>query len=523
MRTDGRLLIKYYRLSLEDQDAKESNSIVNQRKLIEDYVEGREDLKSLDSLELSDDGYTGTNFNRPGIRRFFELLKRNKVACLVVKDFSRFTRDYIELGNYAEQIFPFMDVRFISVNDNYDSTFQDSNSSLEVPFKGILNDLYSKDISMKVKAAKRQMIKDGKLSSGSYPFGYRKTEKGKGGKDEALFQVDEEAAEVVRMIFKLALEGKKNIETARELNEKGCPTPGIFKRRNGSFGYGLKDGEISIWDSTKVLIVLRDERYTGTLVVGRYQGMGVGSGKVEKLPEHMWVRKEDGIPAIIPKETFELVQSMRPIRKKGKYRKEHHILYQKVKCGCCGRFLYFKPSDDGEQYNSFFCKQTHLISDSKCFRGYIKEREILDMLTNLVKAQVRTAAAMKKEALQKVRKDEQQDQNRLRRLEKEIELKKGIKAQDYSAYKAGEFTKEEFLERKACLQRTIEMYEQEMQEIHDRIGNDREDTKDFVEKFGEYQEDFQLNREMVEKLVKTIWVYDTERVKIELNNSLSLT
>ena len=156
---------------------------------------------------------------------------------------------------------------------------------------------------MKVKAAKRQMIKEGRLCSGSYPFGYRKTEKEKNS-CEMPYEIDEEAAEVVRLIFKLALEGKKNIEIARELNKRGCLTPGMFKRKNGNFGYGLKDGETSIWDSAKVLTVLRDERYTGTLIVGRYQGMGVGSGRVEQLPEDMWFRKENGMPAIIPRDIF---------------------------------------------------------------------------------------------------------------------------------------------------------------------------------------------------------------------------
>ena len=212
MKRESRLLVKYYRLSLEDPGSEESNSIVNQRRLVEDYVTERGDLWEMPGLELVDDGYTGTNFNRPGIKRFFTLLRADKVACLVVKDFSRFTRDYIELGNYAEQIFPFMGVRFVSVNDGYDSAVFREDSGLEVPFKGILNELYSRDISMKVKAAKGQLMKEGKLCSGSYPFGYRKEGAERCRQDETPYFVDEEAAEVVRAIFRMALEGKKNIE-----------------------------------------------------------------------------------------------------------------------------------------------------------------------------------------------------------------------------------------------------------------------------------------------------------------------
>lgn len=395
METD-KLLIRYYRLSLEDLDAEESNSIVNQRELIKDYIEKRDDLNQMDTLELYDDGYTGTNFNRPGIKKFFELLKKNRIGCLIVKDFSRFTRDYIELGSYVEQIFPFMEIRFISINDHYDSETCGNNGGLEVPFKGILNDLYSKDISLKVKAAKRQMIKEGRLCSGSYPFGYRKIRSED--RNRCPYEVDERAAETVRFIFEQALAGKKNIEIARALNEKGCLTPGMRKRKNGDAGYGLKEGEMSIWDSTKVLNILRDERYIGTLIVGRYQGMGIGSGKVEQLPEDKWVRRENGMPALVSKEKFEQVQAMRPVKRRGEYTKEHHILYRKVRCGCCGRFLYYKPSDSGAEYHSFFCKQPRLRSDSQCFRGHIKEQDILDMLLQVIKTQVELEKEIKKSA-----------------------------------------------------------------------------------------------------------------------------
>ncbi len=517
MKREERLLVKYYRLSMEDEADGESNSIRNQRKLIEDYVEEREDLRELTSLELSDDGYTGTNFNRPGIKRFLDLLKKNQVACLVVKDFSRFTRDYIELGNYAEQIFPFMDVRFISVNDRYDSSFQSSHDGLEIPFKGILNDLYSKDISTKVKAAKRQMIKNGKLCSGSYPFGYRKRERGEIERDGIPYGIDEEAAKVVRLIFHLALQGKKNIEIARVLNEQGCLTPGMAKRKNGSFGYGLKEGERSVWDSTKVLNILRDERYAGTLIIGRYQGKGVGRGKVEEAPEHMWFRKEMGMPAIILREDFERVQSLRPRGKRGTYKKEHHILYRKVRCANCGHFLYYKPSEYGAQYHSFFCKQPHLSPDSKCFRGHIKEWEILEALLNMIRVQVRLAETIKAESKRKGKGEERrQAGKRLERLEREIERKKGLKAQCYSEYKHGELTKEEFLRKKGSIQDEIQVCQQETQIIRESMEDMEEDKKELVERYGGYKDDIKLDREMVERFVKVIWVYDVGRVKIEL-------
>ena len=513
MKNEDKLLIKYYRISLEDRDKEESDSIVNQRNLIADYIAGHAEFYEMPNMELYDDGYTGTNFNRPGIKKFFELLRRNKVGCLIVKDFSRFTRDYIELGNYAEQIFPFMDVRFIAVNDHYDSAVDNSNANLEIPFKGILNDLYSKDISMKVKAAKWQMTKKGKICSGSHPFGYKKAKCG----GSSPFEIDEEAAAVVQFIFQWAMDGKTNIEIARTLNERGYDTPGVYKRRKGDFGYGLKENEVSVWDSTKVLGILRDERYTGTLIVGRYQSCGIGSGKIKKRPEDLWVRIEGGMPAIVSKEDFAWVQKSRPIEKRGKYKKGHHLLYRKVKCGCCGHYLYFKPSDSGEQYNSFFCKQTHLLTNSTCFRGYIKEKEILDALQSVIKQHVKMVAEIKKDAGRKKGElDLQSQQQRLKIMEKEVELKQAVKAQEYMAYRERRLTKEEFLERKNELQKEISEREKEVQTLRERIKQLEASESEFAEAFGSFTTVECLDREMIERLVDTVWVYDVGRIKIDL-------
>lgn len=510
-----KLLVRYYRLSLEDLDAEESNSIGNQRELIKDYVETHDDLNQMDTLELYDDGYTGTNFNRPGIKKFFELLKKNRIGCLIVKDFSRFTRDYIELGSYVEQIFPFMEIRFISVNDHYDSKSCGSSGGLEIPFKGILNDLYSRDISLKVKAAKGQMIREGRLCSGSYPFGYRKRKAAD--RTGCPYEVDELAAETVRFIFEQALAGRKNIEIARSLNEKGCLTPGMYKRKNGAAGYGLKEGDVSVWDSAKVLNILRDERYAGTLIVGRYQGMGIGSGKVKQLPEDKWVRRENGVPALVSKETFEQVQAMHPVRKRGEYTKKHHILYRKVRCGCCGHFLYYKPSDSGAEYHSFFCKQPRLKSDSQCFRGYIKERDILNMLLRVIKTQTKMAKELGKSAKREAGKTKQKMAERqLRQLKQELESMKMIKVQSYKAYRAGELSKEDFQKKKADLKKANFEKQQKLGELQRILKKLETDNTEFVQCFGQSTQMERLNREIIERLVDVVWVYDTERVKVDL-------
>ena len=192
----------YIRLSKEDDKFKEeSNSITMQRILLQRYV--AENFSDYDLLEFCDDGYTGTNFERPGMQEMLELVRDSKINCIVVKDFSRFARDYIELGSYLEQIFPFMGVRFISVNDNYDSkNYQGSIADIDVNFKNLLYDLYSKDLSQKVRSSLAVRKEKGQYVSGNCPLGYEKAPE-----DRHALLIAEDEAEVVRRIFSLTVEG----------------------------------------------------------------------------------------------------------------------------------------------------------------------------------------------------------------------------------------------------------------------------------------------------------------------------
>lgn len=169
----------YLRLSLEDGDQQdESNSITSQREILKDYIRSREEFTGFQIREHIDDGYTGTNFNRPAFQKMIALVKKNEVKTILVKDLSRFARDYIESGAYIEQIFPFMQVRFISVNDNYDSKNNENGiSSLEIPFKNLVYDYYSKDISQKMRSSVRVRQDKGYYFGSKAPYGYVKNEK----------------------------------------------------------------------------------------------------------------------------------------------------------------------------------------------------------------------------------------------------------------------------------------------------------------------------------------------------------
>mgnify|MGYP002530559280 FL=1 len=221
---------KYIRLSQADQDMMkkenktESESISHQRDLIQRYINSHADLKGCEVREFYDDGYSGTNFNRPSFERLLEQIKKGEINCVIVKDFSRFGRDYIELGDYLERIFPFLGVRFISVNDGYDSNdYKGTTGGLDVVLKNIVYDFYSKDLSVKVTTAKRAKMKRGEYIGGHVPYGLLRDPA-----DKHKLVIDPEAAAVVREIFDMATEGKKLVEIARYLNEKGIETPQIF-------------------------------------------------------------------------------------------------------------------------------------------------------------------------------------------------------------------------------------------------------------------------------------------------------
>ena len=214
----------YMRLSKEDEGRQgESNSITMQRALLQKYAS--KNFQNYELLEFCDDGYTGTNLERPGMQRMLAMAKEGGIDCIIVKDFSRFARDYIELGSFLEQIFPFLGVRFISVNDHYDSGGGQGNSvDLDVHFKNLLYDLYSKDLSEKVRSALAIRKENGQYVSANSPFGYEKDPK-----DRHSLLIAEDEAEVVKRIFALTLEGYTSVEIARLFNETGVRTPVEFK------------------------------------------------------------------------------------------------------------------------------------------------------------------------------------------------------------------------------------------------------------------------------------------------------
>ncbi len=343
----------YMRLSQDDgsSDA-ESNSIVNQKRLLRCYA--AKHFQEYNLLEFQDDGYTGTNFYRPGVAELLDKVREGKVDCILVKDLSRFSRDYIEIGYYLEQIFPFAGVRFIAINDGYDSNYYKGNvAGMDTAFKNLINDLYCKDISVKVKSSLEIKKEKGIYANGSCTFGYCKDPEDR----HKLLIVEEEAA-IVKRIFQMALDGVSSYKIAQQFNTERIKTPIEYKIERGIASMKPKGGKFA-WNASTICQMLRNVTYAGDMVYDKYEATEV-SGKAKLKPRKEWKVFRNHHKAIIDRDTFEYIQKSRGTKKDVKYKR--HPLIGKMECGCCHKSL--KIAHTKNPY--FYCANRYLVQQSGC-------------------------------------------------------------------------------------------------------------------------------------------------------------
>ena len=287
------VIAKYIRLSLDDV-ASDSMSIENQKTIIDKHIEGLK-MPNAETIELVDNGYSGTSFERPAVQQLLELVREGKVNCIIVKDFSRFGRNAIETGYFLERVFPLFRVRFISVCDGYDSADHDGDTGgIEVAFKFLLHEQYSRDLSIKIKTAFHEKMRCGEYVRKNCLFGYILN-------DARQMVIDEPAAETVRLIFNLASDGNSYADIAKRLYEDKRPTPSKHK--------GLHKNNDCSWALSHIYYLLREEQYTGVYIAGRSEKVDVGSKEIVTKPESEWYKIPGHHPAIIEKRLFDAVQA----------------------------------------------------------------------------------------------------------------------------------------------------------------------------------------------------------------------
>lgn len=332
-------LFLYIRLSDADDDLKnktESNSVANQRALLYQYIKSHEELRLYEAVEFIDDGFSGTNDRRPSFERMIEALKNGESKLVLCKDFSRFFRDYVEIGDYLERIFPFLGVRFISVNDSYDSDdYKGTTGGMDVVMRYIVYSYYSRDLSQKIKTVLRSKIKHGEYIASHAPYGYIKDPQ-----DKHKLIPDPVAAPIVQRIFALACEGKKVGQIARILNEDHVETPAAhFARIHPDSKKHKKRSPKQDWGVYSVRYIIERPEYTGANVSFKRDYKSIDNPVSKKRDMEDWLIIPDCNVPLVSKEDFEKAQAAIDRGKSYTQRTLNYPLRSLLRCGECGRAL----------------------------------------------------------------------------------------------------------------------------------------------------------------------------------------
>ena len=382
----------YVRLSKEDEDASdgrknESNSITNQKQLILDYLQDKPEINIV-SVRI-DDGYTGTNYDRPAFQLMMNDIKAGTVNCVVVKDLSRFGREYINAGKYIDRLFPFYGVRLIAINDNIDAVTRDSADDFSITLKNLMNDLYARDTSSKIKAVKLSTFKSGKYVGCYAPLGYKKSEA-----DKHVLEIDPVTAPVVRHIFDLRLQGYGFRKIALQLNAEKVPAPRSFYYM--AEGRENLRGETPFWNDVTVKTILRNEVYIGHMVQNKTGTVSYKNHKQVSKPESEWFKVENTHEPLIPQETWDAVQRMDNHPARGRSGKSGTValfggLLRCMDCGSSMRYMrdYRKKISEKEpEYKAYVCNRYASGGKNACSSHYINQK----VLTQIVMTDIRCKA-----------------------------------------------------------------------------------------------------------------------------------
>lgn len=505
----------YLRLSREDGDKEESDSITNQRELILEFLKSREDIR-IHAVRV-DDGYSGVNFERPAFQQMLEDIKTGEVNCVVTKDLSRFGRNHIEVGKYIEKIFPYLGVRFIAINDNYDSLVDDPQAdNIIIPFKNLINDAYCRDISIKIRSNLEAKRRRGDFVGPFAPYGYRKSDE-----DKNKLEIDEEAAEVVRSIFRLYLQGNNAYKIAEKLNKKNVLTPMDYKKESGSAFYtGFKKNMKSQWTHMHILRILSNPVYTGTLVQGKETTPNYKVKKKVKRDQGRWSRVENTHEAIIAAVDFSNVQEQLEMdTRTGTAKGQVYYLSGVVKCGDCGANMVRKTVPSGKRKFVYYVCGGHKGNKDVCSPHSINAEGLEESVLKLLNCQIRNVTDLgrirdKLDDAQ-IRKGEIDKRNRqAAKKKKEIQKYNHLRLDLYEDYKDGLITKGEYLELKEIYENRIQAAEQILEAMEAGaafLADGREDTCGWIDEFKKYGLLERLSREVVISLIAQIFVYEKKK------------
>lgn len=388
---------KYIRLSYADDkkgrangsaNENESDSVGNQRKLLDHFIEEQPDIEAV--MEKVDDGVSGVIFDRKAFKEMMEAIENGEINCVIVKDLSRFGREYIETGRYLRNILPAYGVRFIAINDNID-TLKDSADGLVVGVKTIINDAYSRDVSIKTRSALNTKRNNGDYVGACPIYGYRRDEQNKN-----RLVVDVHTAPIVRDIFRMKISGVSALKIAKTLNSRGVLSPMAYKRDRGlpHPKGGFADRPDAKWSATAIIRILKDETYTGTLIQGRQGTFNYKIKDVVDKPQSEWKRAEDAHEAIVSKQDFDLAQRIMRLDTRTAPGSDAVYLFSGILiCGCCGARMTRKTVPyKGKAYYYYYCPTGKKRGCKDAVM--LKEQDLCACITDSVKAHIANVASL---------------------------------------------------------------------------------------------------------------------------------
>lgn len=511
----------YLRLSKEDDDiAKsetlQSNSIENQKEYIEDYLQSKPEIRVVDFY--IDDGYSGVNFDRPDFQRMLQDIKDKKINCLIVKDLSRLGRNYIEVGKYIERLFPFLGVRFIAINDNFDSADDAAlSNNIIVPFKNLINDAYCRDISIKIRSHLEVKRKRGEFI-GAFPvYGYMR------GEDKNKLIVDPCAAEIVKEIFAMKMEGMSQQAIADELNRLGVLSPAEYKKEQGS-GYKtvFQTHSRAKWTAVAVLRVLTNEVYMGTLIQGKESTPNYKVRVREKKPKEEWIRVENAHEAIISRTDFELISDILQKDTRVSTGKSAVSVYSGyLVCADCGCSMVRKKVRSGSlEYVYYVCSGNKKDKDI-CSSHRISENTLNMAITKTLQLHLKQLGDLQ-ESIRYIR-ETSGNSDKIKKLvlqsekrKEDIEKYNRLKLECYEDYKKELITQDEYMLFKKELDNRIEEIQRAITELGKKkrmLLDGGYEKESLLEKFLTSKE-IELKRSILVRFISRIYVYEDHRIEI---------
>lgn len=463
----------YVRLSRED-NLKGSDSIDNQIAVLKSYIQGKSDLSLVAVFE--DNGFTGTDFNRPGWQEMMEKVKAGEVNCIIVKDLSRLGRNYIETGEFLEKICPFFGIRFIAVNDGFDTNTAEANGQLSVSLSNIINDYYAKDISRKVSTALRNKMEHGEYIGSWEKYGYLKSPENKN-----LLIVNPETAPIVQMIYQWRSEGMSYMGINKKLNDMGVPSPSQYKADRGIVTNSNQKAKIILWNKHMVTDILKDIVYLGHLAQRKTAQCLYAGIPTALTDEQDWIVVKNTHEPIISEELFEKVQVINQKAvattkaNHGKYDylpKEKNIYGKKFTCADCGSIMKLIRSFSTKKdkvYHTFKCPTYCEHGVRGCNAKKMRKADLDEAVLTTIKSQFDLFLDMQEAlhqliSMKKVQIKQSGQVEEANSIKKKLEQKKGVFSGLYSDFREGLLSQEDYAQTREVLMEEINKLEKLLEE-----------------------------------------------------------